>query len=732
MTSPSTSTPWPRSTTCSRRIKEAASNGATLIVFPELHIPGYCHFAIDLTKGPEYTSIWAEYLRHGIEVPSEETDLLCKAARQANANVVIGINERDKKYGGRQYNSILYINNRGEILGVHRKINITVQELMIHTRGDGGQNLRVHDMDFGKVSGLICGEHDQPLLKQYYIVQGTKVNCSLWPGYLGGAEELPWVTPAMTTAMAVSGACWCVLAANYIPPEKRPDDFYPNTDFYQSFGGSAIINPFGEVVAGPVRDQETIVYADIDLKLNEMARGIINITGLYSRWDILSLLVRENEYEPTGADGVGGGGWPAAGPTGNGAALPRPTCPAASRLPTAGPLRLAALRARVEELESSSEPAEATDASRGPSRAFLRRPLRHHRQDLGGRGGLRRRRDAATARRPRGACPAPAASTSPCRVCGRPACAPRSSPVGSGARSTRGANSKSGLAKVEAVRRLCDDHPADLFLARRRPVGERVQAGLHRRVHRPRRAPAAAGGADPGDRDARIAIIASLEGADPLQGEVDNLAVFYRAGVRLLTLAWGDNDFCGSVHGDGRRLTPRGVDLVAACEEQRVLVDVSHASDQAFVDICRVATRPFVASHSNCRSLCPSPRNLTDDMIRAMAERGRRRRDQPRSRLSLRRLLRADPGGRRGVLGLGRRRYRHGRGSRTEVFRGRSARPASASRTDRGPRAPGHQRGRRGRGRTGWRPRRRGRPARSDLTESRTIRASQNCWEAPD
>jgi nitrilase len=280
------------------QIKEAASNGATLIVFPELHLPGYCHFALQLEKGPEYTSIWAEYLRHGIEVPSEETDLLCKAARQNKVNVVIGINERDKKYGGRQYNSILYINNRGEILGTHRKINITVQELMIHTRGNGGQNLRIPEMDFGKISGLICGEHNQPLLHQCYIVQGTKVNCSLWPGYLGGAEELPWVTPATTTAVAVNGACWCVLASSYIPPEKRPKDFYDNTSFYQSFGGSAIINPFGEIVTGPVRDVETIVYGDIDLKVNEMARGIINITGLYSRWDILSLLVRENDYEP--------------------------------------------------------------------------------------------------------------------------------------------------------------------------------------------------------------------------------------------------------------------------------------------------------------------------------------------------------------------------------------------------------------------------------------------------
>jgi nitrilase len=329
-------------------IKEAAANGATLIVFPELHIPGYCHFAIDLHHGPEYTSIWAEYLRHGIEVPSEETDILCRAARQANANLVIGINERDRKYAGRQYNSLLYINNRGEILGVHRKINITVQELMIHTRGDGGRNLRVHEMDFGRISGLICGEHDQPLLKQCYIVQGTKVNCSCWPGYLGGAEELPWVTPAMTTAMAVSGACWCVLAANYIPPEKRPTDFYPNTDFYQSFGGSAIINPFGEVVAGPVRDKETIVYADVDLKLNEMARGIINITGLYSRWDILGLQVRENDYQPVVSMESVEAGWPLPADL-TAEAQPPDEPDGACGCDTD---ELAHLRARVAELES--------------------------------------------------------------------------------------------------------------------------------------------------------------------------------------------------------------------------------------------------------------------------------------------------------------------------------------------------------------------------------------------
>jgi hypothetical protein len=207
-------------------------------------------------------------------------------------------------------------------------------------------------MDFGKISGLICGEHDQPLLKQCYIVQGTKVNCSCWPGYLGGAEELPWVTPAMTTAMAVSGACWCVLAANYIPPEKRPKDFYPNTDFYQSFGGSAIINPFGEVVAGPVRDQETIVYADIDLKLNEMARGIINITGLYSRWDILGLQVRENQYEPLVSMESVEAGWPAAADL---SGVGRPDDEVCEDEESSDATEIARLRTRVADLEKKLE-----------------------------------------------------------------------------------------------------------------------------------------------------------------------------------------------------------------------------------------------------------------------------------------------------------------------------------------------------------------------------------------
>ena len=279
-------------------IAEAARNGAQLIVFPETFLPGFPYWSLNMVKGPEWSGTWMEYLRHSIEVPSEETDVLCQAAKSANAYVVMGVNERDKKYEGRMYNSILFISHQGEVMGVHRKITPTIQELLYHTRGDGGTNLQVFDTALGKISGLVCGEHYQPLLKQNLIIQGAQVNCSLWPGFKGGAGELMTIIPVMTQSLCVSGGLWAVLACTYIPEDQVPKDFYDNNAFDQTFGGSCIINPFGEIVAGPETYKETIVYSDIDLKMNAIAKSIINLTGSYSRWDILSLGVREKQYEP--------------------------------------------------------------------------------------------------------------------------------------------------------------------------------------------------------------------------------------------------------------------------------------------------------------------------------------------------------------------------------------------------------------------------------------------------
>jgi membrane dipeptidase len=117
-------------------------------------------------------------------------------------------------------------------------------------------------------------------------------------------------------------------------------------------------------------------------------------------------------------------------------------------------------------------------------------------------------------------------------------------------------------------------------------------------------------------------VIAGLEGADALEGRAEAIETFHAEGVRILTLAWGDTPFCGSTYGSGAGLTALGTELVQRCEELGVMVDVSHASDQAFLDVLSVARRPFVASHSCCRTVCPNPRNLTDAMIRSLSEAG--------------------------------------------------------------------------------------------------------------
>jgi len=119
-----------------------------------------------------------------------------------------------------------------------------------------------------------------------------------------------------------------------------------------------------------------------------------------------------------------------------------------------------------------------------------------------------------------------------------------------------------------------------------------------------------------------IAAIIGLEGADPLEGRAENLRRFYELGVRDIIPAWQDNPFSGTAFGSNTPLTDEGRKLIELAEELQVMVDVSPLSDSAFKDVCEMTARPFIASHSNCRALCPTLRNLTDEMIRTLSDHG--------------------------------------------------------------------------------------------------------------
>ncbi len=286
-----------------RLIKEAGANGARLVVFPEGFLPTFPYWSINVDQPYEWTVIWKELVKNSIEVPSAETEALCQAAKSANAYVVIGINERDRNYGGRMYNASLFISPVEGVIGVHRKLNPTLGELLYHTRGDGGDNVKVHKTELGNLGSLICGEHTQLPYIYNMVAQGEEINCSHWPGARGwgkgkpGSFSLDTEIQVMTRALCISSAVFVVSASCCIPEELRPKNFYPNACFERS-GGSAIIDPMGEYIAGPVYDVETIVYGDIDLGQIAQMKSIRNLLGIYSRWDIFSLAVRQKPYQP--------------------------------------------------------------------------------------------------------------------------------------------------------------------------------------------------------------------------------------------------------------------------------------------------------------------------------------------------------------------------------------------------------------------------------------------------
>lgn len=130
-------------------------------------------------------------------------------------------------------------------------------------------------------------------------------------------------------------------------------------------------------------------------------------------------------------------------------------------------------------------------------------------------------------------------------------------------------------------------------------------------------------------KSGELAIFLSLEGADPLQNDIGLLRIFYELGVRGLGLVWsrrnavGDGAFFTAMR-EGRKggLTPFGVELVEQAEKLGMFIDVSHLNDEGFRDVMEIARKPLIASHSNCRSLASTQRNLTDDQIRAVAAKG--------------------------------------------------------------------------------------------------------------
>jgi len=284
-----------------KKVREAAATGADLVVFPETFLPGFPYWSLDFKAQKQFSEIWAKLYLESVVVPGPATERLCEVSRQAGIYIVIGINERDAHSPGRMYNSILFVDPSEGVIGTHRKVNITIHEQLFHTRGTGGKNLRVHDTKVGNISGVICGEHIQLPYLYHLITSGSQINCSLWPGYneIPEGYDLKNEISTTTKALSIFGKMWSALASTYIPENERPTNFYSNTCFGQSYGGSGIINPNGHYVAGPVYNEDTILYTEADLRENLQGMSVHNLNGSYGRWDLFKLLINNDGNDPS-------------------------------------------------------------------------------------------------------------------------------------------------------------------------------------------------------------------------------------------------------------------------------------------------------------------------------------------------------------------------------------------------------------------------------------------------
>ena len=289
--------------TC-RLIEEAADHGAKIVAFPECFISGYPYFYVTLLTNPlsEEKKRFLELFHSAVEVPSPATEKLCQASRRANIYSIIGINERDPVSLGTIYNSQIFIDNKGNILGVHRKLAPTVYEKLVYARGDGS-GLQVFQTDFGELSGLICGEHTNSLAKFSLIARGEKIHVASWAGFPQTIFP-PHNNESVLFRIrqhAHEGKIFVISSSSHFSEEMKDQLCHRSEEKarIQTGGGcSAIIGVNGELLGGPLYDVEGIGYADINLEQIVEAKLRHDVLGHYSRFDVLSLNFNDEKLAP--------------------------------------------------------------------------------------------------------------------------------------------------------------------------------------------------------------------------------------------------------------------------------------------------------------------------------------------------------------------------------------------------------------------------------------------------
>jgi nitrilase len=274
---------------------EAARKGARLVVFPEAFVSAYPRGmdfgAVIGSRSDKGREQFRRYWESSIDVPGPAVEVLGETAKACQIYLVIGVIERDQ---GTLYCTVLFFSPDGGYLGKHRKIMPTASERLVWGFGDGS-TMPVFDTPLGKIGAVICWENYLPLMRTAMYAKGIELYCAPTAD-----PRESWI--ASMRHIAVEGRCFVLSCNQFNRRRDFPGDYGADLgndpDAVVTPGGSCIVDPFGNFLAGPNTEDEVILTAEIDRAQIVRGKYDLDVVGHYARPDIFELHVDERSKKP--------------------------------------------------------------------------------------------------------------------------------------------------------------------------------------------------------------------------------------------------------------------------------------------------------------------------------------------------------------------------------------------------------------------------------------------------
>lgn len=270
-------------------IQKGAEQGCQLLLFPESFIPCYPRgLRFDAVVGRRTKAgraVWLDYWTNSIETESAEIDRIREAVRQAGMMVALGVTEREP-IGGSLYCTLLYFGADGRLLGKHRKLKPTGLERYLWAESDGS-TLVSFDTELGRIGGLICWENYMPLARTALYQKGVQI-------YLAPTADARPSWQSTMQHIALEGRCFVLAANQFVRKSDYPDRYQAelaDEPEIMSSGGSVIVSPMGEVLAGPLWNTEGLLTAELDFSILAKSKLDFDVVGHYARPDVFQFHV---------------------------------------------------------------------------------------------------------------------------------------------------------------------------------------------------------------------------------------------------------------------------------------------------------------------------------------------------------------------------------------------------------------------------------------------------------